>query len=399
MAEAENRKFTYEVIFRSVHKLLLDTASSEFFFCLDFFEEEGVFKELFAAMIQVVEADLAAAVQDNWDMLSLLLMIRVNHEHRKAMQQQRIPLLEDYLDRVHLLLWPRLKLLFDNQLHSVRSGQERILFNDSPAPHPAVKRYAALAASMLLLMAEYDTDTPGMFKAQTFYDMMERLWSSMFDLLLRMSNMFRDKRSGIVFLIANYNHILTVLRQADAQGLGTAPTQATSTSSSGRPGQGAAATTSTPAVQGIGKTGAGAMREVEDQLASCTNLYVEEQLTSHFGQLVEFVKKAEQQQKRLAVPDGQPVPSYGPPQAAPLLADFSRRWQQAVEAMHQEVLRNVAGGTCGRDVLQASMTALLKYYTRMLELLKKQGPEGQACVKDAVNIPAIMYEIKRITKA
>ncbi len=49
--------------------------------------------------------------------------------------------------------------------------------------------------------------------------------------------------------------------------------------------------------------------------------------------------------------------------------------------------------------LQASMTALLQYYTRMLELLKRQGPDGAAVVKDAVNVPAIMYEIKRITKA
>lgn len=47
---------------------------------------------------------------------------------------------------------------------------------------------------------------------------------------------------------------------------------------------------------------------------------------------------------------------------------------------------------------QASMTTLLKYYTRMLELLKKQGTDGQAVAKDAVNVPAIMYEIKRITK-
>jgi hypothetical protein len=50
-------------------------------------------------------------------------------------------------------------------------------------------------------------------------------------------------------------------------------------------------------------------------------------------------------------------------------------------------------------VLQASMTQLLLYYTRMLELLKKQGPEGTALAREVVNIPAIMYEIKRITKA
>lgn len=49
--------------------------------------------------------------------------------------------------------------------------------------------------------------------------------------------------------------------------------------------------------------------------------------------------------------------------------------------------------------VQASMTQLLLYYTRMLELLKKQGPAGVSLAREGVNIPAIMYEIKRITKA
>lgn len=33
--------------------------------------------------------------------------------------------------------------------------------------------------------------TAAVFKAQSFYDMVERLWQAMFDLLLRMSNIYR----------------------------------------------------------------------------------------------------------------------------------------------------------------------------------------------------------------
>ena len=36
--------------------------------------------------------------------------------------------------------------------------------------------------------------------------------------------------------------------------------------------------------------------------------------------------------------------------------------------------------------------------TPPLQLIKRQGAEGQAMARDAVNIPSIMYEIKRITK-
>lgn len=36
----------------------------------------------------------------------------------------------------------------------------------------------------------------GLFKAQTFYDMMDRLWAAIFDLMLRMSNLFKERISG-----------------------------------------------------------------------------------------------------------------------------------------------------------------------------------------------------------
>lgn len=52
-----------QVIFRNVHKLLADTASSEFLFCLDFWEDEGVFKDLFGPVVAVVEGDLSEQLQ------------------------------------------------------------------------------------------------------------------------------------------------------------------------------------------------------------------------------------------------------------------------------------------------------------------------------------------------
>lgn len=402
VAESEGAKFPYEVVFRNVHKLLMDTATSEFFFCCDFFEDEAAFRELFAPIItSVVESDLANALQDNYDILSVLLMIRINHGQRQVMTKRRVPCLDDYLDRVQLLLWPRFKILFDGQLSSVRSGTERVLFQESVSVHGVVKRYAALASSMLLLMAEYDSDESGLFKAQTFYDMMDRLWAAMFDLLLRMSNQFKDKSSGIIFLIINYAHIVAAFKTADA--IRQAPSGGVS-SSTGGSGGGALSLTSSSSVSsgltGMGKTGATAIKDCEDQLQNCTGLYVEDQLSKHFPILAEFVKKAEQQQKRLVIAEGQHIPNFAPAQASPILRDFTVRWKDAIEDMHREVTKHFVGApACIRDVLQALMTSLLKYYTRLLEILKRQGPEGQAMAKDAPNVPSIMYEIKRITKA
>lgn len=46
-----------------MHKLLADTASSEFLFCLDFWEDEPLFRELIAPVVAVVEGDLTQQLQ------------------------------------------------------------------------------------------------------------------------------------------------------------------------------------------------------------------------------------------------------------------------------------------------------------------------------------------------
>jgi hypothetical protein len=40
----------------------------------------------------------------------VLLMIRLNSEHRSLMARRRVPCLDDYLDRINLVLWPRFKV-------------------------------------------------------------------------------------------------------------------------------------------------------------------------------------------------------------------------------------------------------------------------------------------------
>jgi hypothetical protein len=51
-----------QAVFRSVNRMLLDTATSEFFFCCDWFEDPAAFQELFRPVLDMVEADQAASV-------------------------------------------------------------------------------------------------------------------------------------------------------------------------------------------------------------------------------------------------------------------------------------------------------------------------------------------------
>uniref|UniRef100_A0A804Q4B0 CDP-diacylglycerol--serine O-phosphatidyltransferase n=1 Tax=Zea mays TaxID=4577 RepID=A0A804Q4B0_MAIZE len=52
IAEAKSQKYSYEVLFRSLQKLLIDTATSEYLFTDDFFGEESIFHDIFAVFLK-----------------------------------------------------------------------------------------------------------------------------------------------------------------------------------------------------------------------------------------------------------------------------------------------------------------------------------------------------------
>lgn len=61
-----------QAVFRSVNRLLLDTATSEYLFCCDFFSDDGAFMDLFQPTLQTVEAALAVQLQVSWCAASFL---------------------------------------------------------------------------------------------------------------------------------------------------------------------------------------------------------------------------------------------------------------------------------------------------------------------------------------
>ena len=63
-----------QVLFRSVSKLLMDTATAEYLFCCDFFQEDTIFTELFTPTLAVVESSLAASIQVPAPLLSLSVL-------------------------------------------------------------------------------------------------------------------------------------------------------------------------------------------------------------------------------------------------------------------------------------------------------------------------------------
>ncbi|KAI5641845.1 hypothetical protein M9H77_00069 [Catharanthus roseus] len=347
IAEASSRKYPYEVLFRSLHKLLMDTATSEYLFCDDFFGEESIFYDIFAGPFSVIDEHFNSILPNSFDAIGLMLMIRIIHQHQLIMSRRRIPCLDSYLDKVNIALWPRFKMVFDMHLSSLRNVNIRNLWEDDVHPHYVMRRYAEFTASLIHLNVEYGD---GQLDLN-----LERLRMAIDDLIIKLAKMFPNAKLQTVFLINNYDMTISVLKEAGPEG---------------------------------GKI----QLYFEDLLKNNTAIFVEELLLEHFSDLIKFVKTRGSEDPTAV---SERTISVG--EVEPLVKDFASRWKNAIEMMHNDVIRSFSNFLCGMEILRAALTQLLLYYTRLSDCIKKIAG-GSALNKDLVSISSIMYEIRKYSR-
>ncbi|CAI0393998.1 unnamed protein product [Linum tenue] len=347
IAEASSQKYPYEVLFRSLHKLLLDTATSEYLFCDNFFGEESMFNEIFAGPLAAIDEHFNSILPNSYDAMGLMLMIRIIHQHQLTMSRRRIPCLDSYLDKVNIALWPRFKLVFDMHLSSLRNANIKTLWEDDIHPHYVMRRYAEFTASLIHLNVEYGD---GQLELN-----MERLRMAIDDLIIKLAKTFTKPKQQIVFLINNYDMTIAVVKEAGPEG---------------------------------GKI----QMHFEELLKSNTALFVEELLMEHFGDLIKFVKTRASED-----PNSNQDKPLTTSEVEPLVKDFASRWKAAIELMHKDVITSFSNFLCGMEILRAALTQLLLYYTRLSDSIKRITG-GSALNKDLISISSIMYEIRKYSR-
>lgn len=154
VAIAENNKVFYEEIFRSTLKHLIDAATNEFLFIVDFFRTSPkdtfnrIYGKTIAGLLENFENYLVAC----HDAVGLLILIRMTHLFRLVMQRRRIPILDPMFDRIAMLLWPRFKQLLDANVKSLKStAVVRRMSAQDLSPHYVTRRYAEFVSSIMIL--------------------------------------------------------------------------------------------------------------------------------------------------------------------------------------------------------------------------------------------------------
>ncbi len=153
----------------------------------------------------------------------------------------------------------------------------------------------------------------------------------MCDLLARLAKLLGQRKGQLVFLINNYEMVVTVLRDA-------------------------AADAADPGCAGADRSPTALF--FQEQLGSQLQMFVEEELADQFNPLLSFVKRAEAAYKR-AEAEGAArgvLPQFGPEDAEPVLRDFSMRWKMSIDEIHRSIVASFGSSQRSLDILQRTLS-------------------------------------------
>jgi hypothetical protein len=122
-AAEKNVRFTYDVLFRSLHHYLLDSVTSEWLFCIEWFGPNDLFSKIFSVPLQQCLQTVSTAVKGSFDCIGLLIMLRINALNKLTMVRRGIPVLVSYFQKLDALLLPRLLEVLQLHVASVKQFQ------------------------------------------------------------------------------------------------------------------------------------------------------------------------------------------------------------------------------------------------------------------------------------
>ncbi|CAG9460737.1 unnamed protein product [Pedinophyceae sp. YPF-701] len=370
--KARGATHAIENIFRSVQRVLMDTASAELSFCRVMFAGAGEFRELFQEALTTVHRWLETRLAACHDTLAVLIMIRVSFEHGQRMEKRGIDVLDAHFLRCEMVLWPRLKALLDEHVTSLYDAPDAQLHTAEPQPHFVTRRYAELTASLLLLSAAYED--------QQIELSLDRLKSAYLDLLARIQGRYPSRKDALVFRINNLDLVSVVLAEAgSAAGAGDRHDVDDAGASGGGPRR-------------LGAYGEGLRRWFEEQVDDAAAAFRDGALQEHFRPLVAVGRE-------VAEAGTEAGGAVGLGAARGALEAFGGSWRGGLAEVRKETLRRFPSLVRGNAVLKAVVSELLVVYSRVLEHARSLGPDGEAVANNAVAVPTIMYEIRQLTVA
>ncbi|CAG8435656.1 8672_t:CDS:10 [Funneliformis mosseae] len=345
VAENKSKGYPYEALFRSFNLTFIDNASSEYLFIVEFFAKDDnpnaelardLFAEIFDTTIKMGLDSTKQFVDNSYDAIGILLCIRLNTQFALELQRRKVPALEGYTNQINMLLWPRFQAIMDMHIESVKKAATKLVVKDIH-PHFISRRYGEFAASILILNEDYNDPI--------LLNSLSRLRNEVEQFFDRMSNNF-DRKSRIIFLINNYDQIMTILNETG------------------------------------GKAVEAEIIHFRDLLNGQISGFVEEELQPYFESLISFIKKVDQ---------GKDLTATEPEIFDQVSSDFALTWRKSIALINTSVIQHFTNFKNGTTILHAVLGQLIIYYTKFCNILEAALRDGKVRIRhQPVNVQSVM---------
>ncbi|KAH6574301.1 hypothetical protein BASA50_009922 [Batrachochytrium salamandrivorans] len=349
----EHMKYSYEAIFKSITRLLLDNASSEYIFTTEFFartdsrhpiEMSGVvFSEVFDQTLKMVQAAIKSQIDNTYDAVGILICIRLNNQNIRIMQKRRIPCLETFLNVLNIIFWPRFQAIIDMHIDSLRKAAAgRMLATKDVHPHYIMRRYAEFSAAILTLNQGYDD--------AILVNSLARLRNEVENLIQKMAMEFPNRKNRSIFLINNFDLVSTILSEHLSTSFDFEK------------------------------------QHFNELLVGHTNEFVDEELRQYIGSMIEFVQRYETAANLSTVETDK---------FEQLSEEFNNSWKATINAMNGSITQAFPNFQNGARILHVAMTQFLLCYRRFLTCYERRFSQGKKARVHPIGIQSLMVEIKK----
>lgn len=367
-------KYYPETLLRSHQKLLIDTASSEYLFLIDFFGESGnkdddnseigahhqrMFDAVFGKTLQwFTEHIMATLVRDSFDPVGLLLAVRILEYYKDLMSSKRkIFMLDTYFDNILVQMRERLRITIDMNTDSLRKIEVKKI-NPIPPVNTSFyvcRRFAEFSAALLTVVkSELVEETSSLLTKS-----IESLSTAFDAFLMALAKRFPSSQEQQVFVLNNLALVLSVFRERQLAPI-------------------------LPLV-----------RRFEEKMTSLVSVFVEKNLADHFGPLIKTTVDQER--------GGGSAISLQ--ECERLVVQFQQTWKSEINKTQKEYFALFSNFETASEILKSAMTQLLLYYTRFQKIVQARlassgisssSSSTPAWARQIVPSAVIMAEIKQL---
>jgi len=346
------QKYPFEMLFRSIQYAMVDNACREFLFVSEFFILDAssaleIFNNIFGKTIQLLVKHTDSHISDSFDCISIFLCIHLVQRYQLLCHKRCVAGLDKYWETLAGLLWPRLNTVMQLNIQSVKECDLRQNGKQMEVrPHYITRRYAEFAAAIVGI-----NET---FPHEQMNRLLAVLQEEVESLILRLASKFPGRRDQLLFLINNYDVVMSIIIERT-------------------------------------KDDSKESETFREQLKSRSDEFAEQMLEQHFGALIGWLKDAE---RKLDAGDTEGL-RQEERRVSLIIQNFSADWKKSLDLINGEIMTSFPNLKLGTGILQQSLTLLVQYYHRFSRVLGVPPLSQIPAAAQLINIHQLMVEVKK----